>query len=157
MSTRMTIAGDKTGAKPADAGQAGAPPAANRPMTGKEWLMLSALAVLWGCSFLFNALAVRDMPVLSVVFIRVALAAVVLIAVLRLAREHLPRDPAIWRALFVMGFANSALPFSLIVWGQTHVAAGWPRSSMRRRRCLPSCLPMSSRRMKNSIAAASWG
>ncbi|MFB9224303.1 DMT family transporter [Paracoccus cavernae] len=124
MSTRMTIAGDKTGAKPADAGQAGAPPAANRPMTGKEWLMLSALAVLWGCSFLFNALAVRDMPVLSVVFIRVALAAVVLIAVLRLAREHLPRDPAIWRALFVMGFANSALPFSLIVWGQTHVAAG---------------------------------
>ncbi len=98
--------------------------AANRPMTGREWLMLSVLGFLWGCSFLFNAIAVRDLPVLSVVFVRVALGAAVLIALLRIAGERLPREISVWRALFLMGFANSALPFSLIVWGQTHVAAG---------------------------------
>lgn len=95
-----------------------------RAMTGAEWLMLVVLAVLWGGSFLFNAIALRDLPVLTVVFLRVFLAALVLILVLRAANEHLPRGAQVWRALFVLGFLNNALPFSLIVWGQQHIEAG---------------------------------
>ncbi len=101
-----------------------ATPSQLRAMTGREWLMLVVLAILWGGSFLFNAIALRDLPVLTTVFMRVFLAALVLMMVLRLSGEHLPRRAEVWRALFVLGFLNNAVPFSLIVWGQQYVAAG---------------------------------
>ncbi|MBB5696353.1 hypothetical protein [Muricoccus pecuniae] len=45
--------------------------------------MLLALALLWGGSFLFNAVALRDLPPLTLVWLRVALAAATLLVVLR--------------------------------------------------------------------------
>jgi drug/metabolite transporter (DMT)-like permease len=93
-------------------------------MTPREWAMLLALATVWGGSFFFNGVAVRELPVLTVVVCRVALAAVLLLALLRLRGERLPRDRRVWSAFFGMGLLNNAVPFSLIVWGQTHIASG---------------------------------
>ena len=42
---------------------------------GREWAMLLALAVLWGGSFFFNAVAVRELPSFTLVWLRVAVAA----------------------------------------------------------------------------------
>ena len=95
-----------------------------RPMSGTEWAMLIALATLWGGSFFFNELAVREVPVFTVVFLRVAGAAAILLAVLRIRGEPMPRSVSIWMAFVVMGAMNNALPFSLIVWGQQHIASG---------------------------------
>lgn len=36
----------------------------------------------------------------------------------------MPTDRRVWAAFFIMGLLNNAIPFSLIVWGQTHVSAG---------------------------------
>ena len=58
--------------------------ATNRPMTAREWGMLLTLSLVWGGSFFFNEIAVRQLPVFTVVVCRVALAAVILLAVLRL-------------------------------------------------------------------------
>ncbi len=33
-------------------------------------------------------------------------------------------SPALWGAFFLMGLMNNAIPFSLIVWGQSHIASG---------------------------------
>lgn len=96
----------------------------NRPMTMREWAMLLVLAAVWGGSFFFNGIAVRELPVFTIVVARVALAALILYALLRLAGESLPRAPCIWRAFFVMGLINNVVPFSLIVWGQQHIASG---------------------------------
>jgi drug/metabolite transporter (DMT)-like permease len=93
-------------------------------MSALEWGMLLALATVWGGSFFFNDVAVRDLPVLSVVVGRVALAALILMAILRLRGERLPRGRRIWVAFACMGLMNNALPFSLIVWGQQHIASG---------------------------------
>ncbi len=93
-------------------------------MSALEWGMLLALATVWGGSFFFNEVAVRDLPVLSVVVGRVALAALILMAILRLRGERLPRGRRIWVAFACMGLMNNALPFSLIVWGQQHIASG---------------------------------
>jgi drug/metabolite transporter (DMT)-like permease len=93
-------------------------------MSALEWGMLLALATVWGGSFFFNEVAVRDLPVLSVVVGRVALAALILMAILRLRGERLPRGRRIWIAFACMGLMNNALPFSLIVWGQQHIASG---------------------------------
>ncbi|MCO5145413.1 MAG: DMT family transporter [Aquamicrobium sp.] len=96
----------------------------SRPMTMREWAMLLVLAAVWGGSFFFNGIAVRELPVFTIVVARVALAALILYALLRLAGDALPRAPRIWRAFFVMGLINNVVPFSLIVWGQQHIASG---------------------------------
>ncbi len=96
----------------------------SRPMTMREWAMLLVLAAVWGGSFFFNGIAVRELPVFTIVVARVALAALILYTLLRLTGESLPREPRVWRAFFVMGLINNVIPFSLIVWGQQHIASG---------------------------------
>ncbi len=46
------------------------------PMSAADWGRLLALSLLWGGSFLFVEVALQGMPPLSVVWGRVALAAV---------------------------------------------------------------------------------
>ncbi|CEJ13807.1 putative inner membrane transporter YedA [bacterium YEK0313] len=96
----------------------------SRPMTALEWTMLLALATVWGGSFFFNAIAVRELPVFTVVVARVALAALLLFGLLKALGQSLPRDRRVWAAFFGMGLLNNAIPFSLIVWGQQSIASG---------------------------------
>ena len=69
-------------------------------MGGREWLLLAALAVLWGGSFLFNGVAVRELPAVTLVWLRVAIAATTLLAVLRATGQAMPRAPGVWAAFF---------------------------------------------------------
>ncbi|MWD26674.1 EamA family transporter [Aquicoccus sp. SCR17] len=93
-------------------------------MNAGDWMRLCLLSLLWGGSFFFNAVAVVALPVFTVVVARVAIAALLLNAALPLMGQRMPRDPKILGAFLVMGFANNAVPFSLIVWGQTQLASG---------------------------------
>lgn len=97
---------------------------ANRPMTAGEWAILLVLAAVWGGSFFFNAVALGDLPVLTVVAARIGLGALILLALVRLTGNRMPRDGRLWGAFLGMGLLNNAVPFTLIVWGQTHVASG---------------------------------
>ena len=93
-------------------------------MGPREWAMLLALSVLWGGSFLFVGVAVKELPPLTLVTLRVSLAAVTLLAVLRIGGIALPREPRVWAALLVMSLLNNVVPFTLIAWGQSHIASG---------------------------------
>ena len=93
-------------------------------MSRLEWGLLLALSLLWGGSFLFVGIAVKGLPPFTIVLLRVAIAALALNIVLRVIGIPLPRDGASWRAFLGMGLLNNAIPFSLIVWGQTHIASG---------------------------------
>lgn len=86
--------------------------------------MLLALSAVWGGSFFFNEIAVQELPVFTVVVSRVALAAIILLIIMRLRGERLPKDRRVWIAFFAMGLLNNAIPFSLIVWGQQYIASG---------------------------------
>nr|WP_314090478.1 DMT family transporter [uncultured Shinella sp.] len=97
---------------------------ANRPMTTIEWGLLIALSALWGGSFLFNGILVRELPPLTIVAARVALAAIALWTIVRLSGHAVPRSREVWLAFLGMGVLNNVIPFSLIVWGQTHIASG---------------------------------
>ena len=99
-------------------------PSPGRPMTALEWTMLLVLSALWGGSFFFNAVAVRELPVFTVVVARVALGALILLAIVRLRGETMPTGRRVWAAFFAMGLINNVIPFSLIVWGQQHIASG---------------------------------
>src|ERR1044071_9304174 len=89
-----------------------------------DWCLLLFLSLLWGGSFFYAAVALRELPPFTIVLLRVAIAAVTLHIVLRLASVRFPWDGKSWRAFFGMGLLNNAIPFCLIVWGQTHVASG---------------------------------
>lgn len=97
---------------------------ANRYMTTTEWGLLIALSILWGGSFLFNGILVRELPTLTIVAARVSLAAMALWTIVRLSGHAIPRSKEVWLAFLGMGVLNNIIPFSLIVWGQTHIASG---------------------------------
>lgn len=96
----------------------------SRPMNPLEWAILLILSVIWGGAFFFNAVAVAEIPVFTVVVSRVAIAALVLFILLRLTGRAMPTDRVAWAAFFGMGLLNNAIPFTLIVWGQQHIASG---------------------------------
>lgn len=87
----------------------------------REWGLIVILSAIWGGSFFFVGVAVREMTPLTIVLCRVGLASMILLAVLRLTGRVLPTSPGIWGAFFVIGALNNLIPFSLIVWGQTHI------------------------------------
>ena len=97
---------------------------ATRHMTTAEWGLLIALSILWGGSFLFNGILVRELPPLTIVTARVTLAALALWTIVRLSGYAVPRSKEVWFAFLGMGVLNNIIPFSLIVWGQTHIASG---------------------------------
>lgn len=89
-----------------------------------EWLLLGVLSLLWGGSFFFGKVAVAEMGPLTIVFCRVALAALVLHTILLARGQRMPVSPKLWGMFFVMGAINNLIPFSLIFWGQIQIASG---------------------------------
>lgn len=98
--------------------------AGKKPMTPLEWGMLVLLSVFWGGSFLFVGIAVSDFQPFSVAFLRVAIATVVLWIVALAMGVEMPKKRSIWVSFLLMGAINGAIPFSLIAWGQSHIASG---------------------------------
>ncbi len=91
---------------------------------GRDWALLAVLSVLWGGSFFFNSVALREFPPFTLVLLRVLLAAMVLLPVLRAYRIGFPRGISGWRPFFAIALLNNVLPFSLIVMGQTYIPSG---------------------------------
>ena len=86
--------------------------------------MLVVLSVLWGGSFFFVEVLVDHLPPLTIVTCRVGFAALALWGIVLARRLLLPSTWQQWSSLFVIGFLNNALPFCLIVWGQTQISSG---------------------------------
>ena len=96
----------------------------NKSMNSTEWLLLIILSLLWGGSFFFIAVAVRELPPFTIVLGRVSLAAAALIVYVYVSGHRMPTSLGLWGAFFVMGAINNLIPFSLIVWGQTQIESG---------------------------------
>jgi drug/metabolite transporter (DMT)-like permease len=90
----------------------------------RDWSLLAALSVLWGGSFFFNGVVLRELPPFTLVLLRVALAAAILLPVLYAQRLPLPKGWAGWQPFFLVALFNNVLPFSLIVTGQMHIPGG---------------------------------
>ncbi len=86
--------------------------------------MLIGLSVLWGGSFLFNGILVVELPPLTIVFSRVAMASLILIAVVYGTGHSLPGSIRLWAAFFAMGALNNLIPMALIIEAQTQIAGG---------------------------------
>lgn len=99
-------------------------PAQRTSMTPYEWALLTALSIVWGATFLFQEIAVREVPTLTIVLFRVAIAATILLCLCAILKVRLPASRRVWVALFGLAVINNVIPFCLIVWGQTQIASG---------------------------------
>lgn len=99
-------------------------PTASRVMTRAEWGMLILLSLLWGGSFMFVGVAIKEVPVFTIVAFRVLLASAVLHLVLRISGIAFPMRREVLLAFLGMGILNSALPFCLISFGQSRIDSG---------------------------------
>ncbi|MCP5151694.1 MAG: DMT family transporter [Ectothiorhodospiraceae bacterium] len=89
-----------------------------------DWTLLLLLSMLWGGAFFFVAVAVRDLPPLTVVVLRTGIAAAVLAVVLR-AGGRTPRLAMDTLGPYAaMGLLNNVVPFSLLFWAQTAITSG---------------------------------
>ena len=87
-------------------------------------IMLLMLAAIWGGSFFFGEIALREIPPLTITLYRVMWALPILALIVLLKGIYVPRSLKVWGAYLVMGALNNAIPFSLIFWGQTQIESG---------------------------------
>lgn len=90
-------------------------------MTTAQWGLLGVLSVLWGSSFFWAELALVSLPPLTLVQGRLIFGSLFLLIAIRVLGVRLPKEWKLWRSLFVLGAFNSAIPFTLLFWGQTRI------------------------------------
>ena len=93
----------------------------NKKLSLRGYLYIAILSVLWGASFFFIKLSLREIPPLTIVLVRVGVSAIVLTVFVYATGKKMPSSPGIWGMFFVMGALNNLVPFSLIIWGQQYV------------------------------------
>ena len=111
----------------ADAG--GAPDVYETPMIRtvmdkSDWLVLLALAAIWGSAFMFIGVAVRHVQPLTYVWLRLAIAAAGMWAFVKFRGGDVGLPREVWGSMLVLALLNNAIPFALFGWGQTHIASG---------------------------------
>ena len=93
-------------------------------ISARYWALLALTAALFASAFFMNKIAVASLAPLTVAAGRVALAAIVALAILRMTGGRLPAPGRDWRPLLVVGLLTTAIPFTGIAWGQRYIDSG---------------------------------
>jgi len=96
----------------------------NKTPTAKDYLLLTTLAAIFGLSFIFTNISVREVPPLTVAASRLFIALLIMYPIMLGAGQRLPPHGKIWIYIFLSGLFGNALPFALVSWGQVKVDAG---------------------------------
>jgi len=93
-------------------------------VTARHGALLAALAAIWGSSFMFIAIALRDLAPSTLILLRMGSGALALAVYVRLAgRSFGALRPYAW-PLALLALINTAVPFFLIAWGQQYIDSG---------------------------------
>ena len=93
-------------------------------MNRSDWGILAILALIWGGAFFFIGVAVRHVPPLTYVWLRLSIAALAMWAFLWFKGEKLGLPRKVWGSILLLALLNNAIPFVLFGWSQTHIASG---------------------------------
>lgn len=89
-----------------------------RKPTSFDLFRLLAVSAIWGSAFMCISIALEDFAPVAIAGWRVTIAAVIVLLICRWQRLSIPRDRRSLLLLATVGLLNSAVPFSLIGWGQ---------------------------------------
>ena len=96
----------------------------NTTTSPRDYLLLLGVGLIWSSSFLFIKLAISTVPPYTLTAARIAVAVLVLAGYLTLKKQGLPTDIKNWTIFAVLGLFGTALPFTLISWGELYIDSG---------------------------------
>lgn len=86
-----------------------------------DFALLGCLALLWGGSYPLLKVAVAEIPPVTLIAVRVSVAAVLLLAIALVQGERMPAGREVWARLFLQAFLNSYGAWTLLAWGQRQI------------------------------------
>jgi drug/metabolite transporter (DMT)-like permease len=89
----------------------------------KTFLVWMTLCLIWGSTWIFMKLGLRDLPPVTFVGLRFVIAAMALWFYVRLRRQSVPRDGRQWMWIIVTGLIF-ALNYGLLFWGGQYISSG---------------------------------
>jgi len=93
-------------------------------MTLRDWLLIILVGAIWGCSFLFNAVLIRELGPIWVSALRVTIGALGCWAYFVATRRSLPRQPVLYLQFLILGVLNYAIPFALFPLAEQDLPSG---------------------------------
>jgi drug/metabolite transporter (DMT)-like permease len=90
----------------------------------RDLLLLAILSILWGGSFFFVGIVVKELPASTIVFGRVTIAALLLLFIGQLFQTKFSWDASLWFSFLVMGLLNNVIPFLMVTLGQKQISSG---------------------------------
>lgn len=90
----------------------------------RNWVLFGGLGLIWGSSFLLIKVAVDSFGPLPLVSVRLGLAAAFMAIFLRVTARRFPAGRRERAALLFVGVMNTAVPFTLITWGEQEIDSG---------------------------------
>ena len=96
----------------------------NTTTSPRDYLLLLGVGLIWSSSFLFIKLAISTVPPYTLTTARIAIAVLILAGYLTLKKQNLPTDIKNWTIFTVLGLFGTALPFTLISWGELYIDSG---------------------------------
>jgi len=85
------------------------------------WLLLS---LIWGSTWLFIKLGLKDLPPISFAGIRFVIAVIVLFVIIAIRRPALPRTRSDWTLIAITGLLAFAVNYGLLFWGEQRTSSG---------------------------------
>lgn len=90
-------------------------------MTFLVWLILSTI---WGSTWLFIKIGLRNLPPFTFAGIRFVIAAFAVLILLLVRRPSIPKSSRDWGLIFFTGFIIFGVNYGLVFWGENHISSG---------------------------------
>lgn len=90
----------------------------------KARIVFLILCCIWGSTWLFIKLGLRDLPPITFAATRFLLASSILFAIIKVRGVALPRGRGDWSLLLKTGVLAFALNYGLLFWGEQHISSG---------------------------------
>lgn len=85
------------------------------------WILL---CVIWGSTWAFIKIGLRDLPPLTFASLRFVIAIILLLLIAYFRRARLPRTLAEWQILITTGVLAFTINYGLIFWGEQYISSG---------------------------------
>lgn len=85
------------------------------------WLLL---CLIWGTTWIFIKIGLRDLPPITFASARFLLAVVIVFVIIRVYKIPLPKTGLEWRLVALTGFLQFSLNYSTVFWGEQHITSG---------------------------------
>ena len=89
--------------------------------SAKQLILMTTLTLMWSPSFFFIKLALESFPPMTIVALRVSLAAIVLTGILVWNKIKLPTDLDFWVRISMMAIFAAAVPFCLFCYAEQSI------------------------------------